>query len=398
MSNVIDLQAWKGRVQHNGNGAIKKNLTNLMLYLQNVHGLGENIRWNELTHEAEWNDDRIEEHHLIDIRLHLEAQGFEPPIRDVPIAVARHARDNPYHPIRDYLDGLEWDGKPRLNSWLQDCLGASDTAYVGLVGAKTLIAAVARIYEPGCKVDTMLILEGPQGIKKSSAIAALFSEEWSTESISLFDAHNKMVMSMMGSWVVELAEFTAITRRDPGAVKGLLSISKDKVVLPYAKTASEHARQCIFFGTINPGDTGYLTDATGNRRFWPVEVANANIEKLSTQRDQIWAEAVHRYKAKEVWWFETHEHEAIAQSEAAKREQIDPWVDLLAVEISRQGKARFSLVEAAAMVGLPRDRTDQKSSARIAASLKRLGYVSKPVRLPAEDGKRRSVRMYESKS
>ncbi len=392
--NIIDLQAWKGTLETSHNGGPKKNLTNLMIHLKNVATLGNKIRWNELTQEAEWNGEAIADHHLLDIRLAIESSGFEPAVRDVYGAVLRHARSNAYHPIRSYLDALEWDGVPRLDTWLHDHLGAPDSKYVSLVGAKTLIAAVARVREPGCKVDTMLILEGAQGIKKSSAIAALFSEGWSTESVNLFDAHNKMVLSMTGSWVVELAEFTAVAKRDANTVKGLLSASEDRVVLPYARSASEHPRQCVFIGTINPGDAGYLTDVTGNRRFWPVAVREANIDQIREQRDQLWAEASQRYEASEAWWLEGEEQALLARSEAAQREEADPWDEVLAVAIDRDGTKSLTGTDALHLIGVLADRMDTKAQKRVTACLRRLGWKSQPRKRTTEDGGRESYRVY----
>jgi predicted P-loop ATPase len=199
--------------------------------------------------------------------------------------------------------------------------------FVALVSPKVLISAVARAMKPGCKVDTVLVLEGEQGIKKSTAIAALFGEEYTAESVSLFDQHNKMVMAMMGAWVVELAEFVAIARSHHASVKGLISMRRDRVVLPYARLASTHPRRCIFFGTINPDATGYLTDSTGNRRYWPVTVTKIDLEGIAIRRDQLWAEAVIA-TAGERWWLEPDE-ERDASTEQSEREEEDAWVEPL---------------------------------------------------------------------
>jgi len=250
-AEITDLQAWRGRLQSSKQG-YKKSMTNLMMFLKNIRELGNTIRWNELAQRAEWNGRPIEDADLIDVRLILEAHQFEPTVSDILPAVIRHAKANNFHPVRDYLNALKWDGTKRLDHWLQNCLGAADTPYSRAVGRRILIAAVARAFKPGCKVDTVLVIEGDQGLKKSTAIAALFGEDHTAESVNLFDQHNKMVMSMMGAWCVEVAEFIAITRKDQNTVKGMLSMRSDRVVLPYAKIASDHPRQCIFFGTINP--------------------------------------------------------------------------------------------------------------------------------------------------
>lgn len=399
---VIDLGSWKGRLQQSKQGP-RKNMTNLLLFLQNTRELGNTIRWNELAQRAEWNSRPLDDTHLVDIRLILEAHGFEPSVADLLPAVMRHAKDNAFHPVRDYLRSLKWDGTERLDHWLRKCLGAPDTPFVKAVGRKTLIAAVARAFKPGCKVDTVLVLEGPQGIRKSTAIATLFGEDHTAESVNLFDQHNKMVMAMMGAWCVELAEFIAITKRDENQVKGMLSMRSDRVVLPYAKMASDHPRQCIFFGTINPGESGYLTDSTGNRRYWPVPVAKADIDFLADRRDQIWAEAYRAFLANEPWWL-TDEEEALAATQVAQREKDDVWDEILLNEIAKEDKARFenglnpiaslSIADALKLIGMPSDRMDDRAKDRAAASLRRIGFKSVPRKETGEDGKRRSVRVY----
>lgn len=370
MAEPIELQAWRGRLQSSKQG-YKKNITNLMMFLKNVRELGGTIRWNELAQRAEWNGRPLDDADLIDIRLILEANDFEPAVADILPAVMRHARENAFHPVRDYLRSLKWDGTERLDHWMRLCLGAQDTPFVRAVGRKTLIAAVARAFKPGCKVDTVLVLEGPQGIRKSTAIATLFGEDLTAESVNLFDQHNKMVMSMMGAWCVELAEFIAIARRDQNTVKGMLSMRSDRVVLPYAKMASDHPRQCIFFGTINPGESGYLTDATGNRRYWPVAVTRADVEKISDRRDQIWAEAYRAYSADEPWWLSAEE-EALAAQQVAEREEYDVWWDILADKLL--GVRSVTPAAAMELLGIPNERKDRKVDLRIANALRRCGF------------------------
>ncbi len=388
MAEPIDLQAWKGRLQSQKQGGYKKTMTNLMMFLANIRGLGSTIRWNELAQRVEWNGKPLQDHHLIDIRMMIENEKYEPAPGDILPAVMRHARENAYHPVREYLKAQDWDGKPRLDKWLQSCLGAPDTLFVRLAGRRTLVAAVARAFQPGCKVDTVLILEGDQGVKKSTAIATLFGKDWTAESVNLFDQHNKMVMSMMGAWVVELAEFIAIQKRDENMVKGMLSMSSDRVVLPYAKMASDHPRQCIFFGTINPGESGYLTDTTGNRRYWPVVATEADLDLIAKNRDQIWAEAYHAYTQGEIWWIDTVEESSLAQQAVKGREVYDSWQEIL--ERKLDDLPHVTTSEALNLIGVLNDRIDRRAELRIANCLKALGW-----RLAiAKDGNRRSIRRW----
>jgi predicted P-loop ATPase len=392
MADVIDLQAWKGNLGVSKQG-YKKSMTNLMMFMKNVRELGNTIRWNELAERAEWHGRPIEDGHLVDVRLILESHGFEPTVGDVLPAIMRHAKENSFHPVRDYLRGLTWDGTTRLNHWMQTCLGAPNTPFVQAVGRKTLIAAVARAFKPGCKVDTVLVLEGPQGIKKSTAIATMFSPALTAESVNLFDQHNKMVMSMMGAWCVELAEFIAIAKRDQNGVKGLLSMRVDRVVLPYAKMVSEHPRQCIFFGTINPGEGGYLTDGTGNRRYWPVEVTKADVDLITSRRDQIWAEAYKAFLSDEPWWL-TEDQESLAAVQTAEREKYDVWDEILEEKLTGKGVNSTTLAAALQVIGVAPDRMDEKAKDRVSGCLRRLGFKSTPRKERGEDGVRRAIRIY----
>ena len=393
MTDVIDLQAWKGRLQSSKQG-YKKNMTNLMMFIQNIRELGPNLRWNDFAQRPEWFGKPLMEHQWVDLRLIIEAQGFEATPTDLRPAIMRHCRDNMYHPVRDYLDGLTWDGTPRLDFWTQLCLGAPNTAFAKAAGRKALIAAVARTYRPGCKVDTMLVLEGPQGLRKSGAIKALFGEDWTADSVNLFDQHNKMVMSMMGKWVVELAEFVAIQRKDQNTVKGVISMGVDRVVLPYAQTASDHPRQCVFVGTINPGECGYLTDSTGNRRYWPLEVTKVDLDLIASRRDQLWAEAKQCFEADDPWWM-TGDEEALARTAVEGREKYDVWDEILITKLA--DFQTVTLTAALQAIGVPNERMDDRTRDRVTGCLKRIGFVSERKDIGKErgdDGKRRSVRIY----
>jgi len=369
--NVISLDAWKGKLQTGKQGP-KKTVTNLMLCLENIRELGATIRFNDLSQVVEWNGKPLEEHHLIDIRVILESAGFEANARDVLPAVIRHARRHSYHPVRDYLSGLEWDGRKRLDHWLKACLGAPDKPFTSIAGRKTLIAAVARAFQPGCKVDTVLILEGPQGIRKSSAIAALFGQEFTLESIDVFANHKHMVMNIMGKWVVELAEFVAALRHDEEKVKGLITMRTDRVALNYARSSSDHPRGIIFIGTYNPDGLGYFADTTGNRRYWPINVTKVDLDMLAAKRDQIWAEAVHAYRAGEQWWLDDRE-EALACAAVGAREKGDIWTELMEEKLLPYTRIKTS--SALKLLGIPEERLGDKGfERRMGKVMRTLGW------------------------
>lgn len=380
VAQVHELNAWRHNLQMGDKGP-KRNLTNTIAHLRGLPELGKNLRFNEMTQEIEWRGKAIEDPDIVDIRLLLERENYQSQDRDIRPAIDRVCRENTYNPVVDYLTPLKWDGTKRLYRWMQLLLGAPDTPFVQLVGPKVLISAVARAMEPGCKVDTIMVLEGDQGLKKSTAISVLFGEEHTAESVSIFDQHNKMVMQMMGAWCVELAEFVAILKKDMNAVKGLISMRNDKVVLPYAKTASNHPRRCVFFGTINPDDMGYLNDSTGNRRYWPVRVTQIDLDGIREKRDQLWAEAFHLYREGERWWLEGDENQ-LAEAETAQRQEEDAWAPILDEKL--QGMSEVTSDFALTQLGIPHERKDKRAQMRVGAALRSIGFARTTQRPPGQ--------------
>ena len=247
-----------------------------------------------------------------------------------PLVVGRSviavAREVTVHPVRDYLNALVWDGTPRLEDWTCRYLGAADSAVAKSVGALWMISAVARIFSPGAKADHMLILEGPQGGRKSTALKILVGEDWFTDELP--DVGSKdAAMHMQGVWIIEIAELDAIGRAEVSRIKAFLTRTTDRYRPPYGRYTVEVPRQCVFAGTVNP-DT-YLRDETGNRRFWPVRCGTIDIPALVRDRDQLWAEAVARFRAGAIWWLDTPELLAEAAAEQEKRYQADAWDDLI---------------------------------------------------------------------
>lgn len=220
--------------------------------------------------------------------------------------VAAICEDNRFHPVRDYLDGLSHDGTARLSSLLTGGFGAvSDTQehadYVAAVSRAILIGAVARIYSPGCKVDTMAILEGPQGAMKSSGVRALApNEDWFSDTMPSDLDHKDARQHLPGKWLVEMSEISQLRKSEVESLKSFLSTQVDKYRPSYGRVEVSRKRQSLFIGTTN--EDAYLSDTTGNRRFWPVRVGAVNVDWIKANRDQLWAEAVAAYHAGERWW------------------------------------------------------------------------------------------------
>jgi len=247
-----------------------------------------------------------------------------------PVVVSRGvsavARDLRIHPVRDWLDTLKWDGTPRIETWTSAYLGAEPTAFNHTIGALWLISAVARIYRPGVKADHMLILEGPQGARKSTAIKVLAGEEWFTDELPELGSKDAAI-HMQGVWIVEIAELDAIGRAEVSRIKAFLTRTTDRFRPPYGRYTVEVPRQCVFAGTVNP-DT-YLRDETGNRRFWPLRCGTIDIAALARDRDQLWAEGVARFRAGAIWWIDDTALLAEAREEQDRRYQSDAWDDLI---------------------------------------------------------------------
>jgi predicted P-loop ATPase len=252
----------------------------------------------------------------------LQLRGINVAPVVVSRAVGAVARELRIHPVRDWLDILKWDGTPRIETWTSAYLGAEPTAFHHTIGALWLISAVARIYRPGVKADHMLILEGPQGARKSTAIKVLAGEEWFTDELPELGSKDA-ALHMQGVWIVEIAELDAIGRAEVSRIKAFLTRTTDRFRPPYARYTVEVPRQCVFAGTVNP-DT-YLRDETGNRRFWPLRCGTIDIAALARDRDQLWAEALHRFRAGAIWWIDDPAILADAAAAQEARYQADAW-------------------------------------------------------------------------
>lgn len=255
-----------------------------------IYAVAERLPWRALPRGRDvWADGDD-----ANLRIYMECRyGIVGKLK-IDDAVSSAADADPYDPLGEYLDALpEWDGVPRAETLLIDLMGAEDTAYVRAVTRKTLCAAVRRARRPGCKFDYMLILEGAQGLGKSSLFAAL-AGEWFTDALSLDDiAHPKVAAEkLQGRWIAEVAELDGMAKASIERLKGFLTTAEDNYRAAYARRAKGYRRRCIVVGTVNNLD-GYLRDATGNRRFWPVRVERSLDRSRLDESTvaQVWAEA-----------------------------------------------------------------------------------------------------------
>jgi predicted P-loop ATPase len=290
-------------------------------------------------------------------------------------AVEAVAREQRFHPVLDYLTRCRWDGQPRLDLWAVRFLGAGDTPFVRAVSSRWMMSAVARVTEPGCKADCALILEGPQGLLKSTALKTL-AHPWFTDEIADLGTKDA-ALQLAGAWIIELAELDSISRADVSRIKAFMSRTTDRFRPPYGRRVVEQPRQCVFAGTVNGNE--YLRDETGGRRFWPIACSSIDIDELAVDRDQLWAEARDRYAAAEPWWLDTDELISDAAEEQDARYRADPWRPRLEELISRKGSV--SVPEVLSELGIAIKDQTQIHANRAAACLKSLGWMRKQMRI-----------------
>lgn len=284
-------------------------------------------------------------------------------------AVQVVARRRSFNPLVDWLEGLSWDGRSRLDTWLTYYLGVDDTTFARAAGAKWMISGIARAMQPGCKVDHMLVLEGPQDLGKSTALRIL-SNEWFTDEIGT-PGDKDTAMQIAGVWIVEVPELDTIRRTDVETVKAFLTRTFDRFRPPYGRHVRQVERQCIFAGTVNHGS--YLRDETGARRFWPVRCTAIDLEGLAADRDQLWAEAVVRWRKGETWWMDTTELREAAVRAQADRYAGDPWEDLVDARLTMRTQVTVGeLLEE--VLGIPTFQRSQAHQTRVAKILRTRGW------------------------
>lgn len=300
----------------------------------------------------------------------LQRRGIEVQPSVAAQAVKVLASESRFHPVRDYLGSLLWDQKPRLSTMFAVYFGSENSEYHAEVGRCSMIAAVARIFEPGCKVDTVPILEGDQGLLKSSAVHALFSP-WFTDELA--DIGNKDApMQLIGAWGIELSELESMARPEIGRTKAFISRKADRFRPPYGAEVIEHRRSCVFWGTTN--SNSYLKDATGGRRFWPVTVTKVDLPRILEARDQLWAEATHRYFERESWWFENRAIQSAAVEEQKSRYVGDPWDEIVSNHLQENSETSVSGILNTVLY-IEKGKQSQKDMNRVADILKNKDWV-----------------------
>lgn len=358
----------KTRLQPNNHGEPVASPYNLkcMLEAQDLAGIKNNnkmhglFRFNKMSERVEFSKKQpwewptnltgadVGDSQIGDVRNFLSRRyktNFTP--KDVSGAILNAAmRHHSYHPIQDWLESIKWDGKRRLTRWLHDMVGTSNAAYYRQVGKRFLIAAVARVMDPGCQLDTVPVFEGAQGIFKGTIIKALAGMDWYRE-LQLGAIGNKdTVINCYGSWIIEIPEMHVLKRNSVEEVKNFITIRKDTFRTPYGIHAADHYRSFIFVGTMNPsGDNTYIHDVTGARRFWPIVCGKIDIDAIKANRTQLFAEAKHCYEWGDRWHFTPEEEKqyGVKKMQAARQSRDSMQDDLHHYLYLGEGKEFYTL-------------------------------------------------------
>jgi predicted P-loop ATPase len=334
---------WRDKLKVTEKGAIAQTTENVVIILTHDPKLAGRLALNEMEHQIvtqatlPWRDTAGQWTDADDanLRYYLErVYGLTGKDR-IFDAVNVVAGQNAFHPVREYLDGCEWDGVPRVETLLVDYLGAEDNAYTRAVTRKTLAAAVARIYRPGCKFDYMLTLRGRQGLGKSAIIAKLGGDYFSDSFTTL--QGKEAYEQVLGVWIMEVGELAGMRKAEAETIKLFITKQRDRFRPAYGRRMQEFPRQCVFIGTTN--ETQFLRDTTGNRRFWVVDTPNDPTRDLWAELTpetvaKIWAEAVAIYKAGEPLYL-PKDLEKVAQEVQETYEEENPRAGLIADYLDR---------------------------------------------------------------
>jgi putative DNA primase/helicase len=332
---------------------------------------------------------------------------------DVERVVSVAAEACRFHPVREYLAGLRWDGKQRLPSMLAKYFGGKESPYAAAVGTRWMIGAVARVMRPGCQMDCTLVFEGKQGIGKNRGVRALVPDpEWYSETRIEIGTKDSF-QNLRGKWIYLLDELDSLKRADLSRVKGFLTSPRDTYRESYGRRARDFQRQTVFCGTTNEDE--WLTDPTGNRRFWPQHVHSPpDIEAIARDRDQLWAEAVARFDSGEPWHVDTPELRQLCEEEQGDRVQQDIWAPLVAKWLAepyelveeendqgRKVRTRYPYDASAGVLTVdvalyalekPKGQITTADHMRVARVLLQLGYERGPQRREDRSPVRRYVR------
>lgn len=313
----------------------------------------------------------------------LETHGYDPGKQNVFDAVHELCVENSFDPVREYLAALQWDGVARLETWLSVYLGAQDTPLNCAIGTKMLVAAVRRVFQPGCKFDHVPILEGAQGTGKSTALRIMAYQDQYFSDQEILHLDNKAQQeAIAGKWLYEVAELVGLNKADRERVKSFITRQFDRARPAYGRSTVEQPRRCIFVGTTN--ESQYLTDSTGNRRYWPVKTGTIDIPALERDRDQLWAEAVVAEARGEPLYLPSALAAEIGAQQEERRDE-EPWLDHLARVQGEIGGGEERIATSEILwkyLSIPTGKETKSDTSRVRDAMRRLGWEgSKKLRI-----------------
>jgi hypothetical protein len=369
--DIIGRPEWHHQCIADGNGKIVPNVANAVVAI--TASIGSSIGFNEMECVPVWrapHNRAIRDEDVTEIQKWIQHNGIPRIGKDIIHDAVRYvAVKSSFHPVRDYLSSLEWDGVPRVGEWLSVYLGAEGTAYTKGIGQMFLIAMIARTFQPGAKADYMMVLEGKQGLMKSSACRALASPWFSDQlpDIGTKDA----AQHLRGKWLIEAAEMHALSKAETTTLKAFVTRQEERYRPPYGRLEVIEPRQCVFIGTTNKAV--YLRDETGGRRFWPVKCGTIDIHKLAADRDQLFAEGVHLYRAGATWWPDKDFEAKCIAPEQASRYDHDDWKQPVTQWLAMQADA--TLIEVATKaLNIRKEDFRREHQLRIAAIMEQSGW------------------------
>lgn len=369
------------RIEEDGSVTYTKaplsSVVNLQIILGQDGDFYPHLGYNEFTGETTWAGEPFSDHLETAINCQIAEKyklktGTER-VRELMILVARQ---HPYHPIRDYLQSLTWDGVPRIDRLLVQYVGAEDVPLNRALARRWLFGCIARVMRPGCQMDTTLILVGKQGAGKSSFFRSMVPRaNWFSDT-AMDLASKDAFQQLHGVWIYEVAELSALRVKDAESVKAFLTARVDRYRPAYARNMIRIERQVVFVGTTNEAE--FLDDPTGARRFWPVQVDAIKLDELERDRDQLWAEAFELFETEgsSARWHLTEEEASWMQDRHSLHARTDSWKDLLADYMSQYGKGEGVPMDMILSECLELEKRDQHrgNAMRVASLLTSLGY------------------------
>lgn len=381
MENELDNY----KLIRNEDGKLLKTILNLVSCFYIDENLKDLFVFNEFSGTIEYAKDAIwhgvqkgqelRDKDIVFVQYYLaHNKQFEMGIDKITNALTELSERNHYHPIKFYLSQLEWDEEKRLDEWLIKTCGAEDNIYTRAVGSKYLMASIARIYKPGIKFDNVLVFEGAENMGKSTVFRTL-SAPWFTDSIDLMQKDEKIVEKMRGNWFLEVAEMFGVNESNQERIKSFLSRQDDVHRLPYDRLSIKLSRQSVFCGSSNK--LAYLFGDDGNRRFWPIKCEKINISWLRENKDQLFAEAIYRWRSGEELFLNEELYEFAKKIQTAKLSVNEVWADIIEKYLIGKNETTMGEILKECLKVEIKELHNRAYSINVGRILKKLGFEKK---------------------